>query len=139
MAHGGWRSLAHRRYDRFSLREVLRLPDAMLAVGADESPAPLVLVAPSAGASSTAAPSQTAAAPLPLTPANCVGRRVLCPRAMWPRRACRMHGGAGWEAVVQKKRTVRGSCEVFLDFVADAGQSADRSMWLKLTALVPIR
>ena len=35
VAHGGWRSLAHKRYDRFSLTEVLRLPEAMLAVHAD--------------------------------------------------------------------------------------------------------
>ena len=36
----------------------------------------------------------------PLTPTNCLGRRVLVPRATWPNYACEEHGGRGWTARV---------------------------------------
>lgn len=97
MAHGGWRSLAHKRYDRFSLDEVLRLPAAMLAVHEDGVLTPvapavqsLAAVGTAAAAASTAAAAASAPQVQPLTLTNCVGRRVLCPRS----RACHMHGGA---------------------------------------------
>jgi hypothetical protein len=112
VAHGGWRSLAHRRYDRFSLTEVLSLPEAIMAVsttgvlapaepvaamasGASSSAGAHTQVASSSvSASGTAQASSVSAGQQPLTHANCVGRRVLCPHSMWPGRAGRMHGGA---------------------------------------------
>ena len=145
VAHGGWRSLAHRRYDRFSLSEVLRLPGAMLAVAAADLPAPAAAaaaaVAAPAPAAASPAPVPPAAAPLlPLTAANCVGRRVLCPRDMWPDRTCLAHSGAGWEAVVTKTRTRRGVVEVYVTFVKEPQCTrADRPMWLVLQALRPLR
>ena len=140
-------SMAHKRYDRFSLHEVLRLPAAMLEVMAEDVPAPAAAVAaagaaaPSSallggGAASSAAEQQ----PSPLTAANCVGRRVLCPRAMWPTRVCSMHGGAGWEALVTKSRSVRGATEVYVEFVKEPQcRRADQPMWLALSALLPLR
>ena len=147
MAHGGWRSLAHRRYDRFSLREVLGLPEAMLQVGAVEQQAPAaqapVPAVQEAAPLAEAAGSGAAARPAtlqPLTPANCVGRRVLCPRAMWPSRPCRLHGGAGWEAIVRKARSQGSATEVYVDFLPErAGKPADRPMWLQLDGLLPLR
>lgn len=147
VAHGGWRSLAHKRYDRFSLTEVLSLPDQMLAVHADGVLAPAdPLVLSAAGASSSTAPvasasTSTAAARLPaLTLANCIGRRVLCPRSMWPSRECSMHGGAGWEAVVRRARSTRESTEVYVEFVREPHcRLADQPMWLMLDNLQPLR
>lgn len=157
VAHGGWRSLAHRRYDRFSLTEVLSLPEAMMTVCSDgvlAPSAPVVTVASGASGSavppqggSTAAASSSAAqasatltSQQPLTQANCVGRRVLCPRSMWPRRACAMHGGAGWEALVTKVRVVGGSTEVYVEFVKEPRcKLADQPMWLLMANLVPVR
>ena len=139
VAHGGWRSLAHRRYDRFSELEVLSLPEAMMGVRSEGVLAPSTHVA----ASSVAASSTSAAPLLPLAPANCVGRRVLCPRSMWPTRACTVHGGAGWEAVVTKVRANRrapATTEVYVEFVKEPQcKLADRPMWLSLSSLRPLR
>ena len=49
----------------------------------------------------------------PLTPENCVGRRVLVPRRIWPSYRCDENGGRGWTAcVVQQHAT-----DVTLHFV----------------------
>ena len=146
MAHGGWRSLAHRRYDRFSLQEVLGLPEAMLQVGADVLQAPAapveasVLAAVPAAVAAGSDAADGPAQPRPLTHANCVGRRVLCPRAMWPARPCRLHGGAGWEAIVRQKRSRHSATEVYLEFVPErSGKPADAPMWVMLAGLLPLR
>ena len=144
--------MAHRRYDRFSLTEVLALPEAMLAIHAGNvgtPAAPTVVAAaastaaasaPAAAAGARATPAPAAAAPPPLTRANCVGRRVLCPRSMWPSRACHMHGGAGWEAVVRNVRTSGRLVEVFIEFVREPQcKLADRPMWVQLATLQPLR
>jgi hypothetical protein len=140
VAHGGWRSLAHRRYDRFSLDEVLQLPGAMLAVRSEgDAPAQdtgSASAVAGAGAQALAAP----VSPLPLTRANCVGRRVLCPRAMWPGVACHTHGGAGWEAQVTKVRGSRDSTQVYVEFVPERpGKPADKPMWLVLADLQAVQ
>ena len=150
VAHGGWRSLAHRRYDRFAMKEVLALPEAMLAIHAESVGAPAAPTVVAAAASAAAVPALAAAAGAratpaaavapPLTRANCVGRRVLCPRSMWPSRACRMHGGAGWEALVRKVRTSGEMVEVFLEFVREPQcKLADKPMWVQLAILQPLR
>ena len=145
VAHGGWRSLAHRRYDRFSLQEVLKLPEAMLAVHADEALAPADAgvaqeAGPAAATSVAAASSAASPPPPPLTAMNCVGRRVLCPRSMWPSRACPMHGGAGWEALIKKVRGAHDAVEVYVEFLKEPQRRrADQPMWLALSVLQPLR
>ena len=46
---------------------------------------------------------RTPVTPRPLSPSSCVGRRVLCPRHVWPNMPCDEHGGSGWEATIIKK------------------------------------
>ena len=81
-----------------------------------------------------AAPPQQ---PVQLTPANCVGRHVLCPRDMWPSWACSEHGGTGWEAVIDKLGHDRETVQV--RFVAQSSRTRQwRPMWLQLGSLRPI-
>ena len=76
----------------------------------------------------------------PLTRGNCVARKVLCPRSMWPSRTCHMQGGAGWEAVVRRVRKSGADLEVFLDFVREPQcLLADKPMWIRLAELQPLR
>ena len=122
VAQGGWRSVAHRRYARFGLADVLQLPQAIVAAGAargDGLPVEVQVVPRPVqhGAAPTperqvarlrqrpaAAPAPVAAAPArPLTTGRAaVGRRVLVPVACWPDYACDEHGGEGWEAVITR-------------------------------------
>ena len=88
VAHGGWMSSAHERYERFSLDSVLSLPERMLAVGTaagaahppSEQPAAHALPTPAAHAAPTApaAPPPRAERPLsgPSGPRLGVARRV---------------------------------------------------------------
>ena len=155
VAQGGWRSDAHMRYERFSAEQVQALPAVMLATRADTSEAlvrtPVVaqpraaesepaVVPPQVPARATparaAGSQQIAASPAPLTQANCVGRRVLCPADMWPSWACKEHGGTGWEARVDK---VKGDGTVLVTFVTQGPKSRKwRPMWLQLAHLRPV-
>ena len=88
---------------------------------------------------SAAAPAATAepARPTRLTPANCVGRHVMCPREMWPSWRCNEHGGHGWEAVVERLSHDRKT--VLVRFVARSTRTRQwEPMWLQLAALRPI-
>ena len=72
-----------------------------------------------------------------LTPANCVGRHVLCPKEMWPSWPCNEHGGTGWEAVIDKLGHDRETVQV--RFVAQSSRTRQwRPMWLQLGSLRPI-
>lgn len=161
VAQGGWHSDAHSRYERFTPEQVQGLPSAMLAsqeAPADGvAPAPVVwhpplpaAVASSSANEATAAallPARTTAAgaasrqgvptiPNPLTLANCVGRRVLCPASMWPSWTCREHGGEGWEARVDKSK---GDGTVLVTFVTQGPRSRKwKPMWLQLAHLRPV-
>ena len=127
VAHGGWRSLAHRRYQRFGMAQVLRLPAAIVRQESDDAPpesvddeaAPpvertvgqarsphrrgMLRRAPPAVVPLPAAPVPPAVAPdaTPLTGyAGDAGRRVMIPRHVWPSDACDEFEGRGWAAVV---------------------------------------
>ena len=82
VAHGGWRSLAHRRYDRFTAAEVARIPSAILsaaaALGSAGPPSvPLSVVTTLASAPVAAAPPQSLPAPPPRAlPSTGGGRRA---------------------------------------------------------------
>ena len=165
VAHGGWSSDAHERYERFALAQVLALPRGMLDAG-DEAPddvpppdagevAPRPL--PVAGArrgragaamapAAAAVPAVVAAplpSPRPLTLANAHGRHVLCPADMWPSWACAEHGGRGWEAVVKNVR-VRPKApgpELYVQFVSrtrGAGKPRFQPLWILMSAAIPL-
>ena len=69
-----------------------------------------------------------------LTPANVVGRHVLCPRAMWPAWPCTEHGGLGWEAIVDKVNA--DGTSVLVRFIAPNARTRQwKPMWLQLSAL----
>ena len=85
-------------------------------------------------------PARPALAPAPVpnrssrfTAANCVGRRALCPAAMWPSWRCREHEGRGWEVTIDKLRGDPGEHEVQVRFVAGARRW--QPMWVQLAAL----
>ena len=156
VAQGGWRSLAHRRYARFQLAQVLQLPQAILAAGAArEGGLPVeVQVAPRPaqhGAVPTperhvarlrqrpaVAPAPVAAAPArPLTTGRAaVGRRVLVPVACWPDYACDEHGGEGWEAVIT--RCSRGVATVRFVHARDPDGHAYPVERLSVSQLTPL-
>lgn len=72
--------------------------------------------------------------PSPLSAANCVGRRVLCPASMWPSWRCNEHGGTGWEATVDK--VSNDGATVLVSFVASGARTRRwKPMWLQLTHL----
>ena len=77
-----------------------------------------------------------------LTLANAVGRRVLAPAALWPRLACREHGGEGWEARILKVRTTTTDEpreEGLAEFVVGKTRSKGwEPMWIALSALRPL-
>ncbi len=92
------------------------------AVGAMASP-------PSRVASAARRPAAT-----PLTSANCVGRRVLCPQSMWPSWPCKEHGGRGWEATVDKVDSQ--GVKVLVRFLTPNARTRKwKPMWVQLSAL----
>ena len=78
--------------------------------------------------------------PRPLDERGCVGRTVLCPRAMWPSWPCREHGGDGWEARIIERRSTGVEAarlvEAKVQFVG--GRRPFQPMWLRLDALRPL-
>jgi hypothetical protein len=89
-----------------------------------------------AGAGSVASASRKPVI-TPLTPANCVGRHVLCPRDMWPSWPCTEHGGQGWEVIIDKLAQDR--TKVLVRFLAPSARTRKwKPMWLLLDHLRPI-
>ena len=79
VAHGGWKSDAHERYERFSASQVLALPAAMLAAGAADaegaSALPVAPVVPAAPvAQSPAVPISVPVRPMQPSPTPARGR-----------------------------------------------------------------
>jgi hypothetical protein len=79
VAHGGWKSDAHERYERFSASQVLALPAAMLAAGAADaegaSALPVAPVVPAAPvAQSPAVPISVPVRPMRPSPTPARGR-----------------------------------------------------------------
>ena len=73
----------------------------------------------------------------PLTAANCVGRRVLCPQSMWPSWPCKEHGGRGWEATVDKVDSQ--GVKVLVRFLTPNARTRKwKPMWVQLSALQTI-
>jgi hypothetical protein len=189
VAHGGWASSAHERYDRFSMPEITALatnlleqglqPTASLAAAVPLAVPPVLSpaqtqalgtppLAPPPRAippgfvparpplsqpgpsglqspvpSSTRLPSRPPAAPRkgpppppPLTLANAKGRKALCPQCMWPRQACREHGGRGWEVTVLDVRAGAGAAQAYVQFAPGGKRWAP--MWVLLGALLPL-
>ena len=91
------------------------------------------------GRSSDAGAPVGSGQPAPLTAANCVGRVVLCPAKLWPKTACKEHGGAGWEARVMTTRDSSDGCEVQIQLTT--GPSRKRPyepLWIALSELRPL-
>ena len=73
----------------------------------------------------------------PLTPANVVGRHVLCPSSMWPSWKCTEHGGRGWEAVVDKLS--QDKTQVLVRFLAPNARTRTwKPMWVQFSSLCVI-
>lgn len=158
VAHGGWESTAHERYERFSFAQVLAISGAMVASApADVPPAPVLQVEPPAAPPPPPPPppspparhvrrvavTPATAAPVvalqPLVLASCVGRVVLVPKSLWPaqRYRCYEHGGEGWEGRILEARASDGMVKVSFA-TASGGARRWLPVWLELSCLRPI-